>query len=198
MSNKDKKDWKKFKEENMQKDEFYDDEAIDEMLEEESSEILGLEHPNYAELEDKLTLTEKKMHENWEKAARAMAELENVRRRAEKDIASAHKFGVEKFVNGLLPVVDSLEQAIQLAEKDKGSSMYEGLDLTMKLFLDVLTKNGVEQINPLGEMFNPELHEAMSMQQVADAKTNTVIVVFQKGYKLHDRVIRAARVVVAK
>lgn len=198
MSNKVNKDWKKFKEENMQKDEFGDDEFIDELLEEESTEVLGLEHPNYAELEEKLTLTEKKMHENWEKAARAMAELENVRRRAEKDVASAHKFGVEKFINGLLPVVDSLEQAIQLAIKENNSSMHEGLDLTMKLFLDVLSKNGVEQISPLGEIFNPELHEAMSMQEVPDAKPNTVTVVFQKGYKLHDRVIRAARVVVAK
>lgn len=198
MSNKINKDWKKFKEENMQKDEFSDDEFIDELLEEESTEVLGLEHPNYAELEEKLTFTEKKMHENWEKAARAMAELENVRRRAEKDVASAHKFGVEKFINGLLPVVDSLEQAIQLADKEKNSSMHEGLDLTIKLFLDVLSKNGVEQINPMGEMFNPELHEAMSMQEVPGEKPNTVIVVFQKGYKLHDRVIRAARVVVAK
>ncbi len=199
MSKKEKRDWKKFKEENMEKNEFNDDEAIDDLLEEEDDEeVLGLSHPNYADLEEQLTLTEKKMHENWEKATRAMAELENVRRRAEKDIASAHKFGVEKFVNGLLPVVDSLEQAFQLVDKENNPNMYEGLDLTLKLFLDVLAKNGVEQINPLGEMFNPELHEAMSMQQVADAKPNTVIVVFQKGYKLNDRVIRAARVVVAK
>jgi molecular chaperone GrpE len=198
VSNKVNKDWKKFKEENMQKEEFGDDEFIDELLEEESTEVLGLEHPNYAELEEKLTLTEKQMHENWEKAARAMAELENVRRRAEKDISSAHKFGVEKFINGLLPVVDSLEQAIQLANKDNNASMHEGLDLTMKLFLDVLAKNGVVQIDPMGEVFNPEFHEAMSMQEVPDVKPNTVIVVFQKGYKLHDRVIRAARVVVAK
>ncbi len=198
MSKKVKKDWKKFKEENMQKDEFNDDEIIDELLEEESTEVLGLEHPDYIELEEKLTLTEKKMHENWEKATRAMAELENVRRRAEKDVANAHKFGVEKFVDNLLPVLDSLEQAIQLADKENNSSMHEGLDLTIKLFLDALGKQGVEQINPLGEVFNPELHEAMSMQEMPDAKPNTVIVVFQKGYKLHDRVIRAARVVVAK
>ena len=182
----------------MKQEEISDDELIDELLEEESSEVLGLEHPDYAELEDKLTFTEKKMHENWEKATRAMAELENVRRRAEKDIASAHKFGVEKIINGLLPVVDSLEQALQLADREQNSSMHEGLDLTMKLFLDVLSKQGVEQIDPIGDMFNPELHEAMSMQEVPGTKSNTVIVVFQKGYKLHDRVIRAARVVVAK
>lgn len=198
MSKKIKKDWKKFKEEIMKNDELNDDEIIDEIVEEESTEVLGLEHPNYSALEEKLTITEKQMHENWEKATRALAELENVRRRADKDIANAHKFGVEKFVNGLIPVVDSLEQAIQLADKENNSSMHEGLDLTLKLFLDVLAKNGVEQINPLGEIFNPELHEAMSMQESQDAQANTIIVVFQKGYKLHDRVIRAARVVVAK
>lgn len=198
MSNKVDKDWKKVKEDIIQKELAAEEEAIDEMLEEESSEVLGLEHPNYADLEHKLTVTEKKMHENWEKATRAMAELENVRRRAEKDVVNAHKFGVEKFISGLLPVVDSLEQAIQLADKEQNSSMSEGLNLTMKLFLDVLAKNGVEQISPLGEMFDPEQHEAMSMQEQAGAKTNMVIVVFQKGYKLHDRVIRAARVVVAK
>lgn len=198
MSNKGKKDWKIFKEENIHKEELSDDDLIDEILEEESTEVLELDHPGYRELEEKLTLAEKKAHENWEKATRAMAELENIRRRAEKDVVNAHKFGVEKFVNGLLPVLDSLEQAIQLADKEQNSSMYEGLDLTIKLFLDVLTKNGVEQINPLGDVFNPDLHEAMSMQDVEEAKSNTIITVFQKGYKLHDRVIRAAKVVVVK
>lgn len=204
MSEKVKKDWKKFKEESLKNDEFSDDEElsdddmIDEILEEESEEVLSLDHPGYAELEEKLTLTEKKMHENWEKATRAAAELENVRRRAARDVENAHKYGVEKFVDGLLPVIDSFEQALQLAEQTDNSSMHEGLELTMKLFLDVLAKQGVEQIDPVGEPFNPELHEAMSMQEAADAEKNIVLVVFQKGYKLHGRVIRAARVVVAK
>lgn len=199
MSEKVKKDWKKFKEENLKNEELIDDEdMIDELVEEESEEVLSLDHPGYAELEEKLTLTEKKMHENWEKATRAMAELENVRRRAEREVSSAHKYGVEKFVDGLLPVIDSLEQALQLAEQAENSSMHEGLELTMKLFLDVLAKHGVQQIDPVGEVFNPELHEAMSMQESADAEPNTVLVVFQKGYKLHERVIRAARVVVSK
>lgn len=199
MSEKVKKDWKKFKEENLKNEELIDDEdLIDELVEEESEEVLSLDHLGYAELEEKLTLTEKKMHENWEKATRAMAELENVRRRAEREVSSAHKYGVEKFVDGLLPVIDSLEQALQLAEQAENSSMHEGLELTMKLFLDVLAKHGVQQIDPVGEVFNPELHEAMSMQESADAEPNTVLVVFQKGYKLHERVIRAARVVVSK
>ena len=199
VSEKVKKDWKKFKEESLKNEELPDDDdMIDELLEEESEDVLSLDHPGYVELEEKLTLTEKKMHENWEKATRAAAELENVRRRAERDIESAHKYGVEKFVDNLLPVIDSLEQALQLAEQTENSSMHEGLELTMKLFLDVLAKQGVEQINPIGKPFDPELHEAMSMQESDDAERNMVLVVFQKGYKLHGRVIRAARVVVAK
>lgn len=199
MSEKVKKDWKKFKEENLKNEELIDDEdLIDELVDEETEEVLTIEHPGYADLEEKLTLTEKKMHENWEKATRAMAELENVRRRAEREVSSAHKYGVEKFVDGLLPVIDSLEQALQLSVQAENASMHEGLELTMKLFLDVLAKHGVQQIDPVGEVFNPELHEAMSMQESADAEPNTVLVVFQKGYKLHERVIRAARVVVSK
>jgi molecular chaperone GrpE len=95
-------------------------------------------------------------------------------------------------------VVDSLEQAELLAEKHGDSAMHEGLELTMKLFLDMLEKADVKQLNPVGELFNPEMHEAMVMQETADAAPNTVISVFQKGYQLNDRVIRAARVVVAK
>lgn len=158
----------------------------------------GLEHPSYPDLEEKLTLAEQKAHENWEKATRALAELENVRRRAERDVSHAHKFALERFANQLLPVVDSLEQAIQLADKEAHAAMHEGLELTMKLFLDVLQKNQIEQINPEGQLFDPQQHEAMSMQVVPGVAPNTILVVFQKGYKLFDRVIRPARVIVSK
>lgn len=203
MTDQNKKDWKKFK----NKFEFQDN---DEPLLEEDDEAEGegthivneansqLSHSNYIELEEKLTLAEQQVHENWEKAARAVAELDNVRRRAEKDIANAHRYALEKFVTGLLPVIDSLEQALQLADKENQSAMYEGLDLTMKLLLSAMEKQGVIQLDPMGEAFNPEEHEAMAMQEFPDLKPNTVANVFQKGYKLSERVIRPARVIVAK
>ena len=98
----------------------------------------------------------------------------------------------------MIPVVDSLEQALQLADKHGDTSMHEGLELTMKLFVDVLEKFGVQQLDPQGAIFDPQEHEAMSIQEVADVPPNSVLVVFQKGYKLNDRVIRPARVIVAK
>ena len=127
-----------------------------------------------------------------------MAELDNVRRRAEREVANAHRYGLEKLINSLLPVVDSLEQALQLAEKSEDPAMHEGLELTMKLFLDALAKYDVQQLNPQGELFDPQQHEAMTMQESADVVPNTVLAVFQRGYMLNDRVIRPARVIVAK
>ncbi|GGI89549.1 nucleotide exchange factor GrpE [Legionella impletisoli] len=197
-----KKDWKKVREaheEQLENESAKQD--IDELIEEIEHPDAGssaLDHPSYKELEEKLTLAEQQAHEHWEKSVKALAELENVRRRAERDVENAHRYGLEKFVDSLIPVVDSLEQALQLAEQEKDSAMHEGLELTMKLFLDVLRKHGVEQLNPQGEPFDPQLHEAMSMQQSEDAKPNTVLAVFQRGYKLNDRVVRPARVIVAK
>lgn len=194
MNKDSKKDWKKFKEENKQ------EELLDEELETEDASISepALDHPSYVELEEKLTLAEQKAHENWEKSVRATAELDNVRRRSEREVANAHRYGQEKLISSLLPVIDSLEQALQLTENDTTSAMREGLELTMKLFLDALQKYDVEQIDPIGEVFDPQFHEAMSMQDVEDKPANTVVAVFQKGYKLSDRVIRPARVIVSK
>lgn len=187
------KDWKKFKEDNAVEEEIEGGEGGD-----EGDGSHSLEHLSYEELEEKLTLSEQSAHENWEKAVRAVAELDNVRRRSEREVQNAHRYSLEKFANGLLPVVDSLEQALQLADKSADAAMHEGLSLTMKLFLDVLEKFDVKQIDPSGEPFNPEQHEAMSMQESPDAEPNSVLMVFQKGYKLNDRVIRPARVIVAK
>lgn len=201
MSHNKPKDWKKFKEESFmnEDEEILRDDA--ELLDDEIDsfeERSSLDHPTYVDLEEKLTLAEQKAHENWEKATRAMAELENVRRRAERDVANAHKFSLERFIDSLLPVLDSLEQALQLVDKDSHPSMYEGMMLTRKLFLDVLLKQQVQQLDPTGEIFDPQQHEAMSMQPSADKASNTILMVVQKGYKLHDRVIRPARVIVAK
>lgn len=198
------KDWKRIREEQDMhegQDETVfdgpDDELVNESIEDEQS-TSALEHPSYKALEDQLTQAEQKAHEHWEKSVRALAELDNVRRRAERDVENAHRYGLEKFINALLPVIDSLEQALQLAEQETDSAMREGLELTMKLFLDVLQKYDVKQLNPEGEVFDPTHHEAMSMQASDDCAPNTVLVVFQKGYMLNERVIRPARVIVSK
>ncbi|QRN04511.1 nucleotide exchange factor GrpE [Legionella sp. MW5194] len=200
MSENKTKNWQKIKEESdaLDNDLFEDDEDLTDG--EDSSEHVegALEQPSIGGLEEKLLLAEKHAHENWEKSVRAIAELDNVRRRAERDVANAHRYGQEKLIASLLPILDSLEQALQLADKDANVAMYEGLQLTMKLFLDVLDKHDVKQLDPQGEPFNPQEHEAMSMQDVPGAAPNSIVAVFQKGYKLNDRIIRPARVIVAK
>ncbi len=200
MSKHNKKDWHKFKEEMEQREEMIEneEETGEGAGDDATQEGVALDHPSYTHLEEQLTLAEQKAHENWEKSVRAVAELDNVRRRMEREVANAHKYGMEKLITALLPVVDSLEQALQIAEKNSDAAMHEGLDLTMKLFTDVLQKFDVERLDPVGEPFDPQQHEAMSIQDVPGTPPNTVITVFQKGYKLSDRVIRPARVIVSK
>lgn len=138
-----------------------------------------------------------KLAQAQEQLIRMQAEMENVRRRSEQDVAKAHKYAIEKFVKELLPVVDSLEQALQ-NKGDETGSVVEGVELTLKMFVDTLARLKVEQINPEGERFDPQEHEAMSMQPGTGAEPNTVIMVVQKGYKLNGRLIRPARVIVSK
>jgi len=131
---------------------------------------------------------------------RSQADLQNVRRRAERDVENAHKYAVERFVKDLLAVLDSMDRALELAETTEGfdAAMLEGTQMTHKLLLDTAAKHGVEPINPVGEAFDPQEHQAMSMVESADHEPNTVIAVMQKGYKLEGRVIRAAMVMVTK
>lgn len=198
MSEKSKKDWKAFKEDCNSADEMNKD-VMDEGEDEVNKTGSALEHLSYTELEEKLTLAEQQAHENWEKAVRAMAELDNVRRRSEREVTNAHRYGLEKFITSLIPVVDSLEQALQLADKSGDASMHEGLELTMKLAIDVLKKFDVEQLDPQGEVFDPQQHEAMSILESVDVPPHSILSVFQKGYLLSgDRVIRPARVIVSK
>lgn len=133
-------------------------------------------------------------------ALRVQADMENLRRRTRIDVESAHKYALEKFVNELIPVLDSMEMGIEAAGKDETSaeSIKEGLDMTFKQFLDVLQKFEVERVNPMGEKFDPQLHEAMTMVPSPDHESNTVMDVFQKGYTLNERLVRAARVIVAQ
>lgn len=130
---------------------------------------------------------------------RIQAEAQNVRRRAEQDVEKAHKFGVEKFANEMLPIVDSLERAIEAFGDDEAlKPMREGVEMTMNMFLSGLDKFEMKQVNPKGEMFDPALHQAMSMIPVPDTAANTVVEVMQKGYTLHGRLVRPAMVIVAK
>ncbi|PPI84237.1 nucleotide exchange factor GrpE [Marinobacter maroccanus] len=143
------------------------------------------------------------VQEFQEQMLRSQAEMQNVRRRAEIDVEKAHKFALEKFVKELLPVADSLEKAVESTEghEDSGdavASIREGVEMTLSLFMSSLKKFNVEQINPVGEPFDPQHHEAMSMVPAPDAEPNSVVAVVQKGYLLNGRVVRPAMVVVAK
>lgn len=165
---------------------------------EAASEEKVLEYPSHEALESQLLSAEKKAEENLDKAMRAIAELDNVRRRAEREVANAHRYGVEKLIKELLPVIDSFEQALLAVNQETHKEMAQGLELTMKLLLTALEKFEVTQLDPSGESFNPQEHEAMSIQISDEVSPNTVLTVFQKGYKLADRVIRPARVIVSK
>lgn len=136
-------------------------------------------------------------------ALRARAEADNVRKRAERDVEHAHKFALEKFAGQLLPVADSLEKSVQAAE-ELGSeepgivALKEGVELSQRIFIDTLGRVGIEQLDPAGQPFDPNLHEAMSMVDGGDAPANTVVHVLQKGFTLNGRLLRAAMVTVAK
>lgn len=138
--------------------------------------------------------------ENWEKLLLAKAEVENIRRRTQKDIEKAHRFSVEKFAKEMLPVVDSLEMGLASVDAAEGDvvAIKEGMELTHKQLLASLEKSGVKQINPEGESFNPDLHQAISMVPSPDHEPNTVIQVFQKGYTLNERLLRPAMVIVSQ
>jgi len=135
-----------------------------------------------------------------DQALRGQADAENARRRAAREVENAHKFALEKFVGELLPVLDSLEKAIESAESssDAAAPIAEGVQLSMKLFLDVLTKAGITQLDPTGEPFDPQHHEAMAMVPNPDLEPNSVMEVMQKGYVLNGRLVRAAMVIVSQ
>ena len=132
---------------------------------------------------------------------RAEAELQNVLKRTAREVENAHKYGLERFIENLLPVVDSLEKAAELSTPDQSASSdnaIEGINLCCKLLLDVLEKEGIKAINPLGEPFDPSEHQAMSMVENPDMEPNSIAAVVQKGWKLNERLVRAAMVMVVK
>ena len=143
-----------------------------------------------------------KADEHWNQLLRANAELENSKRRARQDIENAHKYALEKFVQELLPVKDSLEMGLAAADNSSGqegtNALKEGIVLTLKMFETALEKFSVQMLDPLGEAFDPSSHQAMTLQESTEHAPNTVIAVMQKGYRLNDRLIRPAMVVVSK
>jgi molecular chaperone GrpE len=146
---------------------------------------------------DLVAALQAKADENWEKYVRAAAELENVRKRASRDVENAHKFALERFATDLLAVSDSLEMALAADEDASAESFRQGTEATLKLLSTIMQRFGVEEVDPLGEPFDPNLHEAMTMQPSATAEPGSVLTVFQKGYTLNGRLLRPARVVVA-
>ncbi|MDG2175341.1 MAG: nucleotide exchange factor GrpE [Gammaproteobacteria bacterium] len=139
--------------------------------------------------------------EQQDMVLRAQAEVQNMRRRCEQDVERAHKFALEKFSGELLTVIDNLERALQAVtdtKDEKVKALYEGVELTLKGFVETLDKFNIEQVDPEGEPFDPQQHEAMSIVENDDVEPNTVLTVVQKGYLLHGRVIRPAMVMVSK
>ena len=178
------------------------DDATKELLEEvadaapsESESPESADESIQQELDSALAAADKHRDE----ALRAMAELDNVRKRAEKDVESAHKFGLEKFIHELLPVKDSMDLGFDAANSATDvDALKEGMALTLKMFEDALEKRGVKELNPLGEDFDPEFHQAMMMEESVEVEAGKILRVMQKGYVLNERLIRPAMVVVAK
>ena len=154
-------------------------------------------------LDAKLAALTEQLADAKDDQLRVQAEMQNLRRRAERDVESAHKFGLEKLMNGLLPVLDNLDRAIgavpeESADNEAVKALLEGVELTRKSATDVLTRFSVEVLEPFGEPFDPQFHEAMTMVPSATAEPNSVVDVLQKGYTLNGRLLRAAMVVIAK
>jgi molecular chaperone GrpE len=171
-------------------------ENVEAILEEEISASEG----DADVMSSELAVLQKKADEHYDQLVRAHAEIENLKRRHTQELEKAHKYALDKFVGELLTIWDSLELGLQAAQNDEAdvASLREGTELTVKMFGDVMEKFNVERINPEGEAFNPEFHQAMSMVPNAEMAPNTVMAVMQKGVSLNGRLIRPAMVVVSQ
>jgi len=152
------------------------------------------------ELMERLDQAEKKATDNWDQLLRTKAEMDNIRRRTQKDLENAHKFALEKFVTELLGIKDSLEMGVSASHQENVTvdSLREGSEMTLTMLAGLFEKFNVVEVNPEGEKFNPDHHQAMSMQPNAELEPNTVMAVMQKGYLLNDRLVRPAMVMVSK
>ena len=186
-----------------QQQEQQDDIKVDNDLDlKESKKDVEDKEKNVANIEflqEQLKKIQDESKENLDKVLRVQAEMENLRKRTIRDVENAHKYALEKFINELLPILDSLELGLSASANTKNvDELYKGMELTLEMFNKALEKFGVKIIDPQGEKFNPELHEAVSMQEIEDSESGIIIAVMQKGYLLNDRLIRPAMVIVAK
>jgi molecular chaperone GrpE len=163
------------------------------VLPETASQLVELER-----LQQALSEADERAKNHWEQYLRAVADLDNVRKRAQRDIEAANRYGLEKFAAELLPVRDSLELAVQNADRADPRSLKQGQEATLQLLVKALNKLGIVVIDPLGEPFDPSRHEAMLAQESTTAEPNSVTQVVQPGYELNGRLLRPARVIVAK
>jgi molecular chaperone GrpE len=163
------------------------------------SEAQDAESPE-EQLQAQIAGLQAKADDHWDRLLRTQAEMENLRKRSQRDVENAHKFALEGFASELLGVRDSLEMGLSAASREDGgvTSIREGIELTLKLLTQAMDKNNVIEINPLGEKFDPEHHQAMNMLEDQNAAPNTVVMVIQKGYLLNGRLLRPALVSVAK
>jgi molecular chaperone GrpE len=178
-------------------DELNQEQALHTEAETEVAEVVDPRDERIAELEAQLNDAQQRERDSL---LRAKAEVENIRRRTEMDIEKAHKFALEKFSSELLPVIDNLERALDLADKSNAelAGMIEGVELTLKSLLDAVSKFGMEVVSDVHVPFNPELHQAMTLMESEDLEPNHVMMVMQKGYRLNGRLLRPAMVAVSK
>lgn len=184
--------------------------ALAKAIDESTDEELLLEKPSYQELlselekkDSEIEALKAKVEENWQKFLHEKADMQNLQMRNKREVEDAHKFGAIQVTKQILPIVDSLERCLEVKHPEMDDhalfkAMREGVELTLKMFLDTLAKCHVEQVNPVGKLFDPQLHEAMSIQEDANAEPNTVLAVLQKGYVLQGKMVRPALVVVNK
>ena len=158
------------------------------------------EEQSVEQLARQLEAARAKADEHWDQLVRTKAQMDNLSKRHQRELENAHKYGLDKFVGELLGVWDSLELGHAAAQDENAdvSKLLEGTELTLKMMSDAMSKLGVEQLDPLNEPFNPELHQAMSMQPRDDVPANTVVAVIQKGYTLNGRLVRPAMVMVSQ
>ncbi|TPG64261.1 nucleotide exchange factor GrpE [Ewingella americana] len=178
-------------------DELNQGQALHTEAETEAADVVDPRDERIAELEAQLKEAQQRERDSL---LRAKAEVENIRRRTEMDIEKAHKFALEKFSSELLPVIDNLERALDLADKSNAElvGLIEGVELTLKSLLDAVRKFGMEVVSDVHVPFNPELHQAMTLMESEDLEPNHVIMVMQKGYTLNGRLLRPAMVAVSK
>lgn len=179
-----------------------DGDVVIEPLSDSEAEAIEAELLPENDLQTELEEAQQKAAANWEQVLRLQAELENSRRRAQMDIEKAHKFALEKIAAALLPVRDSMEMGLDaianVTEHEAVTKLHEGTALTLKMLSDVMEKFDIKAVGEVGESFNPEFHQAMTMQESADHAPNSVMMMMQRGYTLNGRLLRPAMVVVSK